>query len=210
MAKNNLASLLLTLGRPQEAVTLVRESLQTDPLSSYGYIQLSNALGMLGQLDAAATAARKVGEVQSSAAETVHGQLAMIEILRGDATAALAEARLSSTRRDTRTINVALALQIGDDRAAADSALKALIARPASDQMYGVIADIYALRTDPGQMFAWLERSSKNDEGLANGLLIDPFLRPYWHDPRFAALCRQLGLPAPSQPLPGGPNASAP
>ena len=198
MAKNNLASLLTTLGQPQEAVALVRESLQTDPLSSFGYMQLSNALGMLGQLDAAAAAARKMAEVQPSAAEMVHGQLAMIEILRGDAAAALAEARLSSTRRDTRTINVAMALQIGNDRAAADAALKALIARPASDRMYGAIADIYALRKDPDKVFAWLERSRTNDEGLANGLLNDPFLKPWWHDLRFAALCQQLGLPAPT------------
>lgn len=123
-------------------------------------------------------------------------------MLRGNAAAALAEARQSPTTYGTRDANVALALQIGSDRAAADAALQALIARPASDQLYGVVAEAYALRKDADQVFAWLDRAVKNGEDVAGGLLSDPFLKPYWPDTRFTALCKQLGLPAPDEPSP--------
>jgi TolB-like protein/Flp pilus assembly protein TadD len=196
-AKDNLAAVLLTLGQPQEAAALLHESLQIDPLNAIAYGGLSNALVAMGKLDAAAAAARKMIEVQPSSAAQVHGQLAMIEILRGNAAAALAEARQSPAAYGTRDANVALALQIGSDRAAADAALKALIARPPDDQMFGTVADVYALRKDADQVFAWLDRAMKNGENVAGSLLADPFLKPYWHDPRFAALCKQLGLPAP-------------
>lgn len=42
----------------------------------------------------------------------MHGQLARIEILRGNAAAALVEARQSPTTYGTRDANVALALQM--------------------------------------------------------------------------------------------------
>ena len=121
----------------------------------------------------------------------MHGRLAMIEIQRGNAAAALAEAW--QTFYGTRDANMALALQIGDDRAAADAVLKVLVARPTSDRLYGSIVDVHALRREPDRVFAWLERAIKNDENLAGNLLTGPFLAPYRRDPRFAALCKQLG-----------------
>lgn len=56
-------------------------------------------------------------------------------------------------------------------------------------------------------MFTWLTRAAANGEDSGNGntltlaLLADPFLQPYQHDPRFAALCKQLNLPAPGEPV---------
>ena len=86
----------------------------------------------------------------------------MIEIQRGNAAAALAEAW--QTFYGTRDANMALALQIGDDRAAADAVLKVLVARPTSDRLYGSIVDVHALRREPDRVFAWLERAIKNDD----------------------------------------------
>lgn len=196
-SKDNLAAVLVTLGQPQEAVALLHEALQTDPLNAFAYSVLSPALVAMGNLDAAAAAARKMVEVQPSSATMAHAQLATIEILRGNAAAALTEARQAPTSYGTRDAAVALALQIGSDRSAADAALKALIAHPAGDQLYGAIADVYALRKDSDQVFAWLDSALRNGEDVAATLLADPFLKPYRHDPRFAALRKQLGLPAP-------------
>jgi hypothetical protein len=89
-----------------------------------------------------------------------------------------------------------MALQIGPDRAAADTALKALIHNQADAAAYQ-IAQVYALRNDPDDMFTWLEHAwDQRDPGLSN-ILMDPVLLRYKGDPRFGAFCRKLGLPIP-------------
>ena len=198
-ARVNLAGLLATTGRPDEAVDVLRGALTVEPLNPLPYGKLGAALTTLGRLDEAEQALRKLGELQPSMAPHMHAQLAKIEILRGNAGAALAEARQSPPDKGEREGNVALALQIGDDRAAADAALAALVAMPASGRMYWYIADAHALRKDADQAFLWLDRAVANDEGVESGLLVDPFLKPLWHDARFIALCRKLGLPVPGE-----------
>jgi hypothetical protein len=87
-----------------------------------------------------------------------------------------------------------MARQIAPDRVAADVALKHLVDTRASEASYQ-IAEVYALRGHPDQMFAWLDHAWANrDAGVAN-LLFDPFILRYQHDPRFAAFCRKVNLP---------------
>ena len=89
---------------------------------------------------------------------------------------------------------MALARQIGPDHTSADAALKTLIDTKANVAPFQ-IAEVYALRRDPEQMFAWLDRAwASRDPGISS-LLIDPFILRYRHDPRFAAFCRNAGLP---------------
>ncbi|MBS0431456.1 MAG: hypothetical protein JSS21_03470, partial [Proteobacteria bacterium] len=123
-----------------------------------------------------------------------HEQLALLEIQRGDATAALTAARQENSgvwRREA----VALASQIGADYAAADAALKDLIDKDADGAAYQ-IAQAYALRRDPDNTFRWLERAVANRDPGIQFLLYDPFILRYKDDPRFAAFCRKVGLPA--------------
>jgi tetratricopeptide (TPR) repeat protein len=59
------------------------------------------------------------------------------------------------------------------------------------------IAQVYALRDDAKQTFAWLDRAwSLRDSGIQY-LLLDPFILRYRDDPRLAAFCRKVGLPTP-------------
>jgi serine/threonine-protein kinase len=89
---------------------------------------------------------------------------------------------------------VAQALQIGKDPARADAALKALIDKQA-DIAAVQIAETYALRRDPDDMFKWLDRAwLQHDAGLVY-LLYDPLILRYRADPRFAGFCRKIGLP---------------
>ena len=97
-----------------------------------------------------------------------------------------------------KDIALATAHQIGGDRAAADAALQDLIDQQAGDSAYQ-IAQVYALRKQPDQAFAWLERARANrDPGVAV-LLTDPFLLRYKDDPRFAAFCTEVSLPGPRE-----------
>jgi hypothetical protein len=45
-------------------------------------------------------------------------------------------------------------------------------------------------------MFTWLDRAwDTRDSGIGR-LLTDPFILRYRNDPRFAAFCKKVGLPA--------------
>ena len=58
------------------------------------------------------------------------------------------------------------------------------------------IGEAYALRRDPGAMFHWLDRAWDNRDPGVQALLYDPMILRYRADPRFAAFCRKVGLPA--------------
>ena len=61
-----------------------------------------------------------------------------------------------------------------------------------------------SVRREPDAMFEWLQRAwMQRDPGF--NLFNDPFVLAYQHDPRFAALCKQAGLPLPGE----APSASA-
>jgi hypothetical protein len=62
-----------------------------------------------------------------------------------------------------------------------------------------LIADIYVLRGDADQAFAWLNRGlAMRDPGVA-ALYEDPFLVPALrNDPRLAVFMKKLGLPDPN------------
>jgi hypothetical protein len=61
------------------------------------------------------------------------------------------------------------------------------------------IAEVYALRNDANETFAWLDRAWSNRDGGIAQLLFDSFILRYKEDPRFAAFCRKVGLPVPGE-----------
>lgn len=188
----NLGSLRATLGQPERAVALVRQALVTNPLNANWHVSLATYLSGLGRLDEAERAIRKAIELQPAAVE-FHVELTIIEIQRGDATAALTAAR-QEPAGGWQDVALALAQQISGDRAAADAALKNLIDKDATEASYQ-IAEVYALRRDADNTFAWLDRAWATRDPGVGGLLIDPFILRYREDPRFAAFCEKVGLP---------------
>lgn len=187
-----LAYLTATLGDPGRALDLNQQALDTDPRSSGKYNWKSHYLSSLGRLDEAAEASHTAIEMQPTG-QAFHEQLASVEVQRGHALAALAaaEAEAPGVWRD---VGLALALQIGPDRSAADAALTHLIETGSEMSSYQ-IAEIYALRRDPDRMFQWLDRAWASRDAGIGFLLYDPFVLRYQHDPRFAAFCQKVGLP---------------
>lgn len=194
-AKHRLATLMATLGRPDTAVDLARQALAADPLNADTNYWLAKYLLALGRLDEAAQVIARAIELQPDAAGNFETVTA-IEIQRGNAGAALAAAK-EEPPGPWQDIALALALQIGDDQAAADQALQHLKDTLALGAAYQ-IAQVYALRKDPDEMFAWLDRAWVNRDPGVGDLLFDPFLMPYRNDPRFAAFGDKAGLPRPS------------
>jgi len=193
--KTSLGEVEAMLGHPQRAEVLTRDALAADPLNAHAWHLLATYLMSLGRLDEAEQALSKAAEVQPGMFGNQE-QLAIIGILRGDAAAALRAAGQEHAG-DWRDAAMARALQLGDDRRAADLALDRMIETQAGKAAYQ-IAQVQALRKDPDKVFEWLERARASRDPGIGLLLYDPLLRPYRDDPRFAAFCRKVGLPVPA------------
>jgi serine/threonine-protein kinase len=194
-AKFQLGIGLAAFGEGEQAIELMRQALATEPLRALWYTWLATYLSGLNRLDEAERAIRTALELQPVAAY-YHQRLTIIEIKRGNAEAALAAAQ-QEPRGSWQDVALALARQIGGDRSAADAALKTLIDRDAGFAAYQ-IAEVYALRNDAKETFAWLDRAWSNRDPAFTYLLYDPFILRYRDDPRFAAFCRKVGLPTPA------------
>jgi tetratricopeptide (TPR) repeat protein len=171
---------LATRGDLSQAVALIRQALQINPLYAGGYVQLSNYLEGMGRLDQAVQQMHKAIELEP-AGQVHHAFLTMLEIERGDAKAALAAAR-QEPAGVWRIVAQAFALQALIDTLDGQAAYQ--------------IAEVYALRRDPDKTFEWLDRAwAVRDPGVSL-LLYDPFILRYRDDPRFAAYCSKVGLPS--------------
>ena len=188
--------MMAVTGRIGRAVELAQRALVTDPLNGRWYAWLGNYLLALGRLDDAEVATRRAIELQPDAVAN-YAQIAMIDVLRGDAVGALAAAREEHAGA-WRDYALALALQIGSDRAAADAALQNVIEKESGSGPYQ-IAQAYAARGDADKVFEWLDRAyAVHDPGVET-VHFDPLILRFKSDPRFAAYCRRLGLPTPDE-----------
>ena len=153
-------------------------------------------MSALGQLEEAEGAIRKAIQLKPDSSGA-WAQLTIIQIQRGDAKAALAAA-MREPEGVWREIAMAMALQAGKDRPAADAALQELIADHGDVAAYQV-AQVQALRNDADATFEWLERARvTRDPGVGN-TMIDPLVMRYKNDPRLAAFCKSVGLPPPTE-----------
>jgi len=190
-ATANLASLMATLGRLDEAVALAQQAIALDPLRTPSHINLALTFTALGRYDEAEAALRKAIALQPQAAYN-YTQLAVIQILRGNSSAAVELAK-QETDPFWRTYALALAHFANGQRSEADAALKKLIDENA-DAGGSQIAEVYALRKEPEKMFEWLEHALTTHDSGVNELLYNPFLRAYKDDPRFVAFAQKIGV----------------
>jgi len=193
LSRFSLGRMQGTLGHPEQAIAMLRQTITIDPRNGGAWGWLGWELAAVGQLEEAEQAARKaLGFVPGS--PFIAAGLVIIQIQRGETGAALISAQQIQPGI-WRDIALAFATQGGDDRAAADAAVKSLIEKSADGSAYQ-IAEVYGLRKDPDSMFTWLDRAwDTRDSGIGR-LLTDPFILRYRNDPRFAAFCKKVGLPA--------------
>jgi TolB-like protein/Flp pilus assembly protein TadD len=189
-----LSFLFAVQGRLAEAENIMRQTLPLDPLGVTRYLNLARILIAGGRYDEAEAALRKAVELQPAAAR-LHAYLTTLDVIRGDAAAALQDAQLEP-KGFWQYYALALAQQAQSDHAAADAALQTLIDNDAVSGPFQ-IATVYGLRKEPDKMFDWLERAyTEHDPGLTQ-LLGTPFILNYRDDPRFAALCQKLKVMVP-------------
>jgi TolB-like protein/Tfp pilus assembly protein PilF len=192
----SMASMLALQGQLNEAIALSRQALDNDPMSPNWWNWYSAYLSAVGRLDEAEAAIRQSIALRPQGS-SAWAQLAIIELQRGDAKAAL-DAAEKEPEGVWHEIALAMALQVGKDRAAADAALAKLIADHGDVAAYQV-AQVQALRNDADATFEWLQRAHETrDPGVGN-TLIDPLVMRYRNDPRLAAFCKTVGLPPPTE-----------
>jgi len=193
-----VSRLLSTLGKIDEAIRERRKYIDGDPLAGFAHVYLAQLQTSLGQLDEAEASLRKALQVEPEDAGWYAGERSYLAVLRGDAETARTEA-MGEPPGHWRDRALTLALQVGDDRAAADAALQRLIETDgrAKGGAY-VIAQVYALRGDADHAFEWLQRDwDRRDAGVYD-VLRNPLLLRFRGDARFAAYCETAGLPPPS------------
>ena len=191
-AAASLARQAANFGQVGRAIELTQQALATDPLHSRWYGWLAGYLSALNRLDEAEVAIRRAVDLQPGGVR-LHYLLSEIEIRRGNAQAALAAAQQEPPGSYFRDAALAKALQSGNDRMAADAALKNLIDKGATWDPYDV-AQIYAMRNDADKTFEWLDRAWKYRDPAFHYLRNDPFIRRYKEDPRFDAWLRRVKL----------------
>ncbi len=189
-----LSFLFAAQGRLTEAENIMRQTLALDPLGVTRYLNLARILIGGGRYDEAEATLRKAIELQPAAAR-LYSYLTMIDVLRGNAAAALQDAQLEP-KGFWQDYALALAQQAQGDPATADFALQKLLNEDAQSGPFQ-IAVVYGLRKEPDKMFEWLERAyTEHDPGLTQ-LLVTPFILNYKDDPRFAAFCQKLKVQFP-------------
>ncbi len=189
----SLAEVHASLGNPEGAIEPLRQAFAADPRNAGWYGLLVSDLMALGRLDEAEQVVHQQLVIQSS--EGAEARLSAIDTLRGNAAAAIQKAEQVPAGK-SHDFALTNARQIGPDWAAADAALKALMDRYADTDPY-LISRTYALRKEPDKVFEWLDRAWANRDNNITILYYDPYLLRYKDDPRFAALCKKMGLPTP-------------
>lgn len=188
-----LSVVLASQGDLQQAVQLTRRALTLDPRNALIYRWLVAYLMPLGRLDEARQAIGKAIALEPNAIYN-HYLLANIEVLRKDAGAA-SSAAAAEPAGAWHDFALALATQVGADRAAAAAALQTCLQRYPSGWAFQ-IAQVYAASGEPDMMFEWLQRAWRARDPGMQTLLYDAQLLRYRKDPRYLALVKQAGLPA--------------
>ena len=191
-----LADVTGCLGRLDESVAMMRKVLAMEPLNASFHFYTGQFLLAVGRLDEAEAELRRAIDLQPTA-EGFRTYLAITYIKLGQLDQALLVAKAEPSHAQQRVALAMIYFAQGDN--ARGQAQLAEIIRLDADYSPLYIADIYALRGDADQAFAWLDRGLAMRDPAIAALDEDPILVHALHnDPRLIVFTRKLGLPDPS------------
>ncbi|MGA8277579.1 MAG: hypothetical protein WB784_05225 [Rhodanobacteraceae bacterium] len=191
-----LAEMTASLGRVDDAVILIRKALVLEPLNATYHFSQGWYLLSLDRLEESQAELKRAIDLQP-AAVGCHYFLAIVQIKRGQAARALAEAQAEPGPGQRRSA-LALAWFALGDHAKADAALDDMIRADAQFRPVA-IAMVYAYRGEKDQALAWLNRGWQARDPTVTTILYYPFIVPTLKgDARFSTYCRNVGLPIPA------------
>jgi TolB-like protein/tetratricopeptide (TPR) repeat protein len=179
------------LGNADEAVALLQQALDRDPLNLLVRRYFARTLYYADRLAEAEAEIRQVLEL-SSAYPAAHYELGRILLAQGAVSEAVA-AFESETTPGWRTFGLPLGYHAQGRAAEAQAALAVMLRESTGAEFQ--IAEAYAYLGDADQAFKWLEAAVANRDPGIIWLRGDPLLRGLTGDSRYAALLRTLNLP---------------
>jgi len=186
------AGLARTLGRFDEAVRLMRRSVELNPISSGWYFNLGLYTLYAGLLDESQAAIEKCLELNPQFSGG-HEAMGRVFLAKGKADSALAEMMMEN-ELDWKLYGLALAYHGLGNKKKSDTALAELIKGFQDEDAYQ-IAEIYAYRGETDKAFEWLERSYNQRDGGLPSIKGNPLLRNIEKDPRYAVFMKKMRLP---------------
>jgi TolB-like protein/Tfp pilus assembly protein PilF len=188
----NVAHLDDVLGRIDESIDVLRQSIALDPLSPGAHRSLGRMYYRAHRLEEAADSLR-LGLSLTQDRSFAQYYIGLVLLAQGDATAALVAIE-QETLDYLRLTGTAIVQYVLGDAGASDAALEALIDKHGEDSAY-LVAMVYAFRDEIDLAFDWLDRAyNKRDTGLPF-MLLEPFLANLHDDPRWTDFLEKMGLP---------------
>lgn len=180
-----------SLGNAEEAVELLRQGLDRDPLNLLARRYFARLLYYSNRLAEAEAEIRKVLEL-SAGYPVAHYELGRILLAQGRAGEAVAAFEAESTP-GWRTFGLPLGYHAQGRDTEARAALADMQRRSTGSEFQ--IAETHAYLGDADQAFRWLEAAVATKDPGIMWLRGDPLLNGLIGDPRYAALLRMLNLP---------------
>jgi adenylate cyclase len=201
------ASMLLTLGKLDEAVAMYEDVMATDPLNLSGHSALGLAYTKAHRYDEAIGVFKRQLELDPDY-HWGYSNLGKAWLFKGDAERAL---DLIQKNPDNifRAINLPIVYHSLGRQADSDAALESLLADYDRDEFAFFIATVFSWRGEKDKAFEWLEKAYRAQNGGIAYMLGDNLLYPLIDDPRWPAYLEKVNLLEYWQAMPasyGGPN----
>ncbi len=185
-------ALYFAIGRWNDAIRIMKKSIELDPLKPISHLNLGNILIHAGRPDEAITYFKKVLELDPQF-QRAHLYLGRNYLLLGKPEMALKEMQQENIEV-FRVFGMALAYHAAGKNKEADEAVKDFTDRFQNDWNY-LLAELYAYRGETDKAFIWLENAYRKKEGWLVFLKGDPLLKNLEGDPRHKTFLKKMHLP---------------
>jgi len=185
------SSLLLRLGRLDEAVALRERDVLQDPLDPIGYNNLAWAYLLAGRLDEAIETSNTLLMLAPSYG-SAHNTWGRALLFKGEAGAAL-EVMQRETSEVWRLLGLVTTHHALGKPAESDEALQLLIEKYGQDRAYH-IASVLAYRGEADRSFEWLDKARQSAATSLTYIAVEPLFASLHDDPRWLSFLEECGM----------------
>ena len=186
---------LMAIGRPEDAVSMVRTALSLDPLSSVLHASVGMMLYLARRVSESMEALRKGLEIDPGHF-LLRFRLGLVYMQAGSSHEAIEEMRraVDLSGRSTETLaGLAQAYAVAGMSSAMEDVLEEVVGQTDRYTSPYNVARVYAAHRDPRRTFEWLERAYAERNPDLIELRTEPVFDSVRGDSRFTDLLRRVG-----------------